>query len=455
MLKTSCQWLINLALLSALLIITNISYALPFTIVPTAGTSLPTQVISGQIATALYTVTNNTGSTRPENFVKYLPPNVTQVTSDPTYADLCGSTFTLNPSGTSGSSCILELRIAGAVNANDPDPHHHLFVCFPGGIACAGTPNPLNVSTITPTSPNHVYVSNYNANTISLCSVNPSTGKFILCQDSGAGAVFSTPINISMNPAGTRLYTGNFNNSAGTSVQACLVNSTTGALSSCANVDGDGSAVFSGPSHVAFNTSGIKAYVSNLADNSISLCSVNLSTGKFTGCAGTGSGFSFPVGLKFTTDGKRAYVGNDATSTTISLCSVNTTTGALTGCTNADGDGSAVFSGPAFITFDATETRMYVSNNNSGTGTTVSLCSVNLLTGKLSNCQDSGAGPIFTSPTSVNLNPANTTIYIANQVGTSVTQCSVNAITGLLSGCANADGDGSAVFSGPAGIILE
>lgn len=455
MMIANCRNLLSLTVFIVCSIASTGSYALPFSITPTTGATLPTQVLPGQTVTALYTVSNNTCSVRSGNFVKYLPPNVTQVTIDPAYPDLCGSTFTLNPRGTTGSSCTLELKISGNVNANDPNPHHHLFVCFPGGITCAGTPNPLNVSTMTPSSPKRVYVSNYSANTVSLCSVNSSTGQLILCQDSGAGAVFSTPIDISFNPAKSRLYAGNFNNSAGTSVQDCSVNTATGTLSGCANVDGDGSAVFSGPSHVAFNASGTQGYVSNLASGIISLCSVNLTTGQFTECAGAGSGFSFPVELKLTTGGTRAYVGNDASSTTVSLCSVNTTTGALTGCVNSDGDGSAVFSGPAFMAFNANESRVYISNNNSGTGTTVSVCAVNLVTGKLSSCQDSGAGAIFNSPGSVNLNPANTLLYIANQTGTSVTLCSVNASTGLLSGCTNADGDGSAVFSGPAGIILN
>ena len=361
----------------------------------------------------------------------------------------------MNPYGTAGDSCTLELTVFGAINGNDPNPHHHLFVCFTGGITCAGTLFPLNVSTITPSPSNRVYVSNYDANTVSLCSVNASTGKLILCQDSGVGAVFSTPIDISFNPARTLLYAGNFNNSAGTTVQACTVNMSTGALSGCANVDGDGSAVFNGPSHVAFNASGTKAYVSNLASGIISLCSVNPSTGMLTDCGNTGSGFSFPVELKFTTGGTRAYVGDDASSMTVSLCSVNTATGELIGCANADGDGSAVFMGAAFLAFNADESRIYVSDNNSGTGTTVTLCAVNLVTGKLSSCQDSGAGAIFNSPASVNLNPANSLIYIANQTGTSVTECSVNATTGLLSGCVNSDGDGTAVFSGPAGIVLD
>jgi 6-phosphogluconolactonase (cycloisomerase 2 family) len=510
----------------------HISYALPFSIVPNA--TLPQSVPLGGTVSASYIVTNNTVSTRSGNYVKWLPPNVTQSIAGP---NACQTNFTLGSHNSSNDHCTLNLTISGAVNASDPDPHHHLFVCFPGGTTCAGPNSQLNVTVsapalvsivVTPANPSIprkttqqftatgtytdsstqnltssvdwtssntsiatisstglatgvgagtsvitgtsgsisgatiltvnpivAYVANSSANTVSVCSINQSTGKFILCHDSGAGAVFSIPIDISINPADTRLYAPDFNNTAGTSVQACLVNSTTNALSDCANVDGDGSAVFSAPTYVAFNAFGTHAYVSNLITGTISLCSVNLDTGKFTGCASAGSGFSFPIELILTTGGTRAYVGNDASSTTISLCSVDTTTGDLTGCADSDGDGSAVFSGPAFIAFNATQTRMYVGNNNSGTGTTVTSCSVNLATGKLSNCQDSGAGPIFTSPASVRLNPSNTLAYVANQGGASVTQCSVNASTGLLSGCGNADGDGTAVFNAPTGIILK
>jgi hypothetical protein len=55
----------------------------------------------------------------------------------------------------------------------------------------------------------------------------------------------------------------------------------------------------------------------------------------------------------------------------------------------------------------------------------------------------------------VRLNPSNTLAYVANQGSASVTQCSANASTGLLSGCGNADGDGTAVFNAPTGIILK
>lgn len=140
--KAGKSWI----LFVVLLLLTQMAFALPFAITPKAGTSFPTKVPAGGAVTAYYTVQNNDGVTRSNNFVKYLPPNVAQVVSGATFPDTCGFYFTLQPAGSPGSSCTLQLSITGAVNANDPHPHHHLFVCFPGGITCAGTNYPLNVT---------------------------------------------------------------------------------------------------------------------------------------------------------------------------------------------------------------------------------------------------------------------------------------------------------------------
>ena len=122
------------------------SFAGVFEIVPTAGTTLPGVVYFHSSVMAYYTVRNHTHSGRQNNFVKYLPPNVTQITSGGTYADTCGATFNLNGYGQAGDSCTLQLQITGAVNSSDPLQTNHLFVCFPGGLACSGTDAPLNVS---------------------------------------------------------------------------------------------------------------------------------------------------------------------------------------------------------------------------------------------------------------------------------------------------------------------
>lgn len=130
-------------ILSGVLLSLNIiSHAAVFSIVPKAGTSLPTQVTSGNSINAFYTVTNTTGRTHTGNYVKYSPPNTRQVTVDANYPDLCGATFQLAPK----ASCTLELNVVGAVNANAPNPRDHLFVCLGGCVTCcAGTNFPLNV----------------------------------------------------------------------------------------------------------------------------------------------------------------------------------------------------------------------------------------------------------------------------------------------------------------------
>jgi hypothetical protein len=141
-----------LALLAILsLFFSSASLALPFNIVAKAGTQLPTQVELGASTTAYYTVTNNNDSQRNDNYVKHLPPNVTQVTTGGTYPDTCGQFFNLAANGKSDDSCTLQLTITGPVNDDDV-PDLHLFVCFPGGVTCAGTPEPLNVAQTFPVS---------------------------------------------------------------------------------------------------------------------------------------------------------------------------------------------------------------------------------------------------------------------------------------------------------------
>ncbi len=141
------KWMVSLLLFISLFCMINSSYALPYKILPKAGTVLPTQLILGNQVKAFYTVTNITNRIVPVGFVKYLPPSVAQVTVDNAYPDLCKETFTLAP----GASCTLELVITGGVNSQDPNPRHHLFVCSPKVPACAGTTYPLNVHALTPT----------------------------------------------------------------------------------------------------------------------------------------------------------------------------------------------------------------------------------------------------------------------------------------------------------------
>ena len=170
----TCKWMMPFLIVALLGTSSIIGHTAVLTIVPKAGTSLPTQVTIGGHVNALYTVTNTTGRSHAGNYIKYLPPNTTHVTIDPTYPDLCGATFQL----ASKASCTLELRVNGPVHANDPNPHHHLFACLGGCITCCAETNfPLNI-----TLKNPIYTAVFDAGSsgtrLSFYSVVPGNGGY-------------------------------------------------------------------------------------------------------------------------------------------------------------------------------------------------------------------------------------------------------------------------------------
>lgn len=128
-------------LLSLLLLSSAHAFALPLTIIPKEGTTFPVQMTPGYNVTAYYTVINNTASTLDDLFVKYLPRNVSQTTTNGDYPDTCGATFSLG----AGESCTLQLVISGPVDGRLGPSSDKLFICSPGGKTCSGTAIPLEV----------------------------------------------------------------------------------------------------------------------------------------------------------------------------------------------------------------------------------------------------------------------------------------------------------------------
>lgn len=117
------------------------AFTVPLQIVPKEGAPAPSEVVPGYDIIRYYTVSNNTASTRNNNYVKYLPPNVSQVTTNGNYSDTCGATFSLAPN----ASCTLQLLVSAPVNSSTPGASNQLFVCSPGGMTCSGTSQPLNI----------------------------------------------------------------------------------------------------------------------------------------------------------------------------------------------------------------------------------------------------------------------------------------------------------------------
>src|ERR1700678_2991480 len=97
------------------------SFAVPFNIIPQVA--LPTQVVIGGTRIAYYKITNNTGQERKDNFIKYLPPNSKQITTNGTYTNTCDEKFNLAAYGNADDNCILQLAVTGPIDGQDPNTH--------------------------------------------------------------------------------------------------------------------------------------------------------------------------------------------------------------------------------------------------------------------------------------------------------------------------------------------
>lgn len=325
------------------LLINTVIYALPFTISPKAGTQLPTQVnVNGQVF-AYYTIANKTHAFRSNNFIKYLPVNVTQITSSGTYPDTCGATFNLSGKGQAGDSCTLQLAITGAVNGQDANPRHHLFACFPGGLTCAGTNFPLNVTQLSAARRN-AYITNFSSGDISLCPINED-GSFSLCTITVNP--FFNPGGIAVDAAGKYAYI--LDQFSG--VSYCIINND-GNLGACNPTSG----IFSFLSGIALHPSGSRAYITDLGSNRVYYCMANIN-GTLSNCLSTGNGFSSPFGIAINPAGTYAYI-TDSNSNSVIYCAIDPVNGDLNSCTTAGN----LFSFPNAIAINANDTIAYVTD---------------------------------------------------------------------------------------------
>jgi DNA-binding beta-propeller fold protein YncE len=445
------------------------SFALPFNVAPKAGTSLPTTVLQGGTVTAYYTVTNNTQAQRNNNYVKYLPPNVTQVTSGGTYPDTCGATFNLVKTGGAGDSCTLQLTISGPVDGNDPDSHHHLFVCFPGGVTCAGTNSPLNVTVSTPlkftvggtvsglNAGNSLVLQDNGGDTLTVSAngsftfptalANGATyAVTILTQPTGQTCtvtngngiinntnVINVTISCSSSSSRASLFAYVTNADLGnSSVSYCPINSD-GSFGAC-NTTGNG---FSTPDGITINPTGSFAYVTNATNNTVSYCPIN-SNGTFGTCTSTGNGFSNPAGIAISPTGNFAYVANHNNST-VSYCPINSN--GTFGTCSTTGIGFVV---PDGIAINPAGSFAYVTDQNLNT---VFYCSINS-NGSFGTCTPTGSG--FNAPAGIAINPAGTFAYVTSQNNSTVFYCPINS-NGSFGTC-TATGSGIAF---PVGIAIN
>jgi len=464
--RTRFLSLIAFALLICCWLISATCFAAPFNIVPKSGTPLPTQVVSGNNVNAFYVVTNTTGSRHTGNYVKTLPPNVTQITDNSAFPNLCGKTFNLN----TNASCILELNVSGAVQANDPNPNHHLFVCLGGcTVCCAGTLFPLNVKTVNgavllsisisplddtmPIDATKQFIAtghysdgstanisttvNWNSSNTAIASINAAgvatskaTGSTTISASLGSLSA-STSLSVAI-----RAYTAN----AGTnSVIVCQVNATNGSLSGCAN---NLDATFNFPLGVILNIPANFAYIANFLNNTVSICAVDHSTGSFGACvATTGNGtFAGPQRAMLNQDNTFLYIANGS-SNTVSICPVINDGAGIGTCTTSNGSGS--FVNPQDIIFSADNTFAYVANTNN----TISICTMNA-DGDIDTCTTQSGNGTFNIPFGISFTLDNAFMYVANFGNNTVSICPIIDGGASIGTCTTTTGNGTFNFSG-------
>jgi len=268
-----------------------------------------------------------------------------------------------------------------------------------------------------------IAVANYNDNTVSVYSMNTSTGA--LTQVSGSPfSTGSLPYSVAFSPSlSGNEFVAVANNSDDT-VSVYSMNTSTGALT---QVSGSPFATGTEPVSVAFSPSlsgNDFAAVANNDDNTVSVYSVNTSTGALTQVSGSPfSAGTSPTSVAFTpslSGNEFAAVAN-ANSSNVSVYAVNTSTGALTQVSGSPFAAGTLTTSAAFSPFlSGNELIAATSQSDSD----VSVFSVNTSTGALT--QVSGS-PFSTgmSPKLVAFSPSGGLLATSNDGGNSVSVFSV------------------------------
>lgn len=329
------------------------------------------------------------------------------------------------------------------------EPTQRTTCTVTNGTGTVGASNVTNVAVSCATQ-HFAYVVNSGVSAVSLCNVDAGSGALSNCAPTGSG--FNAPGDIALSIDGTHAYVSNAKNAAGSLlglVSVCDVSASTGALSNCVPT-GSG---FRGPRGVTLTADGKRAYVANVfrgsGPNSVSLCDVDAVSGAFSNCTGTGDApfMDDPTNVFLTAEGTWAYV-NLAGWYTSAFCAVDPSTGALSSCTANSSPSAKVFNNMV-LTADGAHAYMTL-------GQSVDLCSVDTVSGVISNC--SAAGTFANGATRVALSADGTKAYVtsgSSGSNSTVSLCDVGASDGMLTNCASTGTDNGYTFNNPIGIAIH
>jgi len=285
------------------------------------------------------------------------------------------------------------------------------------------------------TSPRFAFVANSGDNTVSVYTVNGTSG---LLRANGYAVVKSEPLGLTVTQGGQFVYVVN---SGSADISGFSVN-TNGTLT---DISGSPFPTGTTPSAVATDPAGKFLYVANRGSADVSAFKINPTTGALTAVSGS----PFPAGaspaaLKVDPSGKFLYVANSG-SDNVSAYKINGTGGALN---EISGSPFAAGLAPTGLAVAASGKFVYVANNGSND---VSGYQLNTTTGVLKGISGSpfAAG---TKPLAIAVDPSTKFAYVANSGSNNVSEYSINATSGVLSKVS-----GSPVGAGaaPAAISID
>ena len=265
-------------------------------------------------------------------------------------------------------------------------------------------------------APKFAYVANYGSRSVSAYTIHAATGALA---SAGTTTTINLPTSVAVDPFGKFAYTTHeiLFETPTQNVSSYAINGTTGTLTSV----GAAAAVASNPASIAVDPSGRFAYVANQAAYNVSIHAIDAGTGALTWTGSVGAGID-PTSVAVDPSGRFAYVANSYQSNigsgSVSIYSINTSTGALT----AVGGELTTGPNPTCITVDPSGRFVYVAHANG-----VEAYVINT-TGALINASSAAAG---TDPRSVTVEPSGRFAYVANGGG-NVSAFSIHATTGAL-----------------------
>ena len=303
-----------------------------------------------------------------------------------------------------------------------------------GGGGSAAAPPPNNV-------PRFAFVANFNDNTVSSYTVNPTTGQL---RHNGYVAAGIQPHSVTVHPSGKFVYVTNF---GGTALSGYAVGSD-GRLTSlfapigCANCAARGVTI--DPTgkylYIAYSATGaniVSAYVIN-ADGTLTFIADDFSVTK-------------PFSVTIDPAGRFAYVTSFGSAVHAFAIQANGALSSVDTDAATAGNQASIAAGVGThaFTFDPAGRFAYTANYSDGS---VSAYTVNATTGALTAVAGS---PFMTGQSgsrSVSIDPSGKFAYVANNVSANVSAYAINATTGALTALA---GSPFAAGANPGSVTVD